>query len=116
MYVIRQEQLPLTDIAREFIGGDHEGVGISFLLIDAAPGDGPALHRHPYDEVVVVQRGQARWTLGSEQRDLQAGDVAVVPAGQWHAFINIGVGPLCQVDIHVSSRFITEWSSNSGSS
>ena len=36
MYVVRQETLPLTDIAREFVGDEHGKSGISFLLIDAS--------------------------------------------------------------------------------
>ena len=109
MHVISQEQLPRDEIAREFVGDDHGGVAVSFLLVDVAPGGGPALHRHEYDEVVIVQEGQATWMIDGEERVLRAGAIAVVRAGEAHRFVNSGDGPLRQVDIHLNSRFVTEW-------
>jgi mannose-6-phosphate isomerase-like protein (cupin superfamily) len=35
--------------------------------------------------------------------------MAVVPAGQAHAFVNSGLGRLRQIDIHLSPKFITDW-------
>ena len=43
------------------VGDDHGGVGITFLLVDASPGRGPALHQHPYEEIFIVQEGSARF-------------------------------------------------------
>jgi quercetin dioxygenase-like cupin family protein len=109
--VISQDALPLSNIAREFVGDDHGGVGICVILVDAPPGAGPSLHRHPYEEVFITQEGRATFSLGDgEEREVGAGDIVVVPAGQWHAFVNSGDGPLRQIDIHVSPRFDTEWS------
>jgi mannose-6-phosphate isomerase-like protein (cupin superfamily) len=33
----------------------------------------------------------------------------IVPADVPHKFVNSGDGPLRQIDIHVSPRFITDW-------
>jgi len=109
MQVIRQTDLPRDVIAREFVGADHGGVGISFLLVEAEPGKGPALHRHPYPEVLIVQEGRARSQVGDEEREVGAGDIVIVPANAPHRFVNVGSEMLRQVDIHVSPRFITEW-------
>jgi mannose-6-phosphate isomerase-like protein (cupin superfamily) len=107
--VTRRSDLPWSEFAHEFIGADHGGVAITFLLADAEPGQGPRLHRHPYDEVIVVLEGSATLDDGTETREVEAGDVVVIPAEQPHAFINTGVGPLRQIDIHATSRFVTEW-------
>jgi mannose-6-phosphate isomerase-like protein (cupin superfamily) len=107
--IIRIDELPLSNIAREFVGGDHGGVGICAIFVDAPPGRGPALHRHPYVEVLITQEGRATLFLGDEEREVGAGEMVVVPAGQWHAFVNSGDGPLRQIDIHVSPGFETEW-------
>jgi mannose-6-phosphate isomerase-like protein (cupin superfamily) len=109
MYVIDQNELPLSVIAREFIGEDNGGVGISVLLIDAPPGHGPRLHRHAYEEVFIVQEGQATFTAGDDERQVGAGEVVVVPPDTPHRFVNSGDGPLRQIAIHVNSRFVTEW-------
>ena len=107
--IIRIDELPLSNIAREFVGGDHGGVGICAIFVDAPPGRGPSLHRHPYVEVLITQEGRATLFLGDEEREVGAGEMVVVPAGQWHAFVNSGDGPLRQIDIHVSPGFETEW-------
>jgi quercetin dioxygenase-like cupin family protein len=89
--------------------GDEIGAGISVIAVDAEPGDGPALHRHPYTEVFVVLEGQATFTLGDQQRIVHGGQVVVAPAGVPHRFVNSGSGRLRQVDIHDHPSFDTEW-------
>jgi mannose-6-phosphate isomerase-like protein (cupin superfamily) len=106
--VIALDQLPWSSIAHELVGADH-GLGITLLFVDAGPGRGPALHRHPYDEIFIVQEGEATFTLDGEQIEARAGDILVARAGQAHAFVNSGTGNLRQVDIHVSPSFSTEW-------
>ena len=109
MPVISQDSLPLSNIAREFVGDDHGGVGVTFLLVDAEPGRGPALHQHPYEEVFIVQEGRATFELDGDELEVGPGDIVVVPPRTPHRFVNSGAGPLKQVDIHVSPRFDTEW-------
>ena len=109
MHVIKQSELPWDVIAREFVGANHGGVGICVLFVEAEPGKGPALHRHPYPEVLIVQEGRARAHVGDEEREVGAGDIVIVPANASHRFVNVGGETLRQVDVHVSPRFITEW-------
>jgi quercetin dioxygenase-like cupin family protein len=108
MDIIKQDQLPLSKIARELIGAEH-GLGITLLFVDAPPGRGPALHRHPYAEVFIVQEGQATFTVDGEEQEVRAGDILVAHANQPHSFVNSGTGRLRQVDIHVSPSMSTEW-------
>jgi mannose-6-phosphate isomerase-like protein (cupin superfamily) len=89
--------------------GSEIGAGVSVIVVDAEPGEGPELHRHAYREVFVLLEGEATFTLGDEQRLARAGEVIVAPAGVPHRFVNSGAGRLRQVDIHESPRFETEW-------
>jgi mannose-6-phosphate isomerase-like protein (cupin superfamily) len=89
--------------------GDDIGAGVSVIVVDALPGDGPALHRHAYAEVFVVLEGQAKFTLGGDERVVSAGEVVVAPAGVPHQFVNSGTGPLRQIDIHEHPHFETDW-------
>jgi mannose-6-phosphate isomerase-like protein (cupin superfamily) len=108
--VISLDDLPLSNIAREFVGEDHGGAGICAILVDAPAGRGASLHRHPYEEVFITLEGQATFFLGEdEQREVGPGEIVVVPSGQWHGFVNSGGGPLRQIDVHVSPSFDTEW-------
>jgi mannose-6-phosphate isomerase-like protein (cupin superfamily) len=89
--------------------GYHYDANVSFILVDAPPGSGPKLHRHPYEEVFVLQEGTATFTAGDKTIEVKGGQVVVVPAGVAHRFVNSGTGRLRQVDIHASERFVTEW-------
>jgi mannose-6-phosphate isomerase-like protein (cupin superfamily) len=109
MTVIDQASLPVDGNAREFHGHEHGDVGISFIMVDAPRGAGPRRHRHPYEEVFIVQEGRATFFLGDEEIEAGAGQIVVAPAGVAHAFVNSGDGRLRQIDIHVSPRMITEW-------
>ena len=107
--VIRQDALPWSVIAHEFVGSDHDGVGVCILFVDAAPGQGPGLHKHPYEEVFIVQEGRGTFVLGDEEIEVGEGEIVVAPRDVPHRFVNSGDGQLRQVDIHVSPSFSTEW-------
>ena len=107
--MIRNDELRNANNSLEFEGADHGGADVSFFMVDASPGRGPSLHKHDYDEVFVVQEGQATMTAGDREIVVGAGDIVVVPAGQPHGFVNSGDGPLRQIDIHLSPRYVTEW-------
>ena len=66
MEIIKQDQLPWSAIAHELVGADH-GLEITILFVDAGPGRGPALHKHPYAEVFIIQEGEATFTVGAER-------------------------------------------------
>lgn len=109
MSVVRIDELPFDVIARELVGAEHGGVGVCILFVDAAPGQGPSLHKHPYEEVFIVQEGRGTFVVGDEEIELGAGQIAIVPPDTPHRFVNSGDGPLRQIDIHVSPSFSTEW-------
>lgn len=77
--------------------------------MDAEPGHGPSLHKHPYAELFFVIDGQATFTDGVEERVVRSGEVVIVSPGQPHAFVNSGAGRLRQIDVHLNARFVTEW-------
>ena len=108
MSFINLEQLPFVGMSHEFVGEKH-GVSVSLFLVNAPPGRGPALHRHAYDEVIVVQEGRAMCRVGNEQREVKAGDIVSIPAGKPHSFTNCGETPLRQIDIHAHPTLVTEW-------
>jgi len=106
--VIDMADLAASETAHEFQGHDHD-TDVSFIVVDAPSGSGPKLHKHPYEEVFVVQEGSVTFTAGDDVIEARGGQVVVVPAGVPHKFVNSGTGRLRQIDIHASERFITEW-------
>jgi mannose-6-phosphate isomerase-like protein (cupin superfamily) len=107
--VIKRSDLPWDSIAHEFVGDDHGGIGFTFLIVDAGPGEGPALHRHPYVEVLIVLEGKGKARVGDQTIEIGRDDIVVIPANVPHAFVCSGPGRLRQVDIHASSHFETVW-------
>jgi quercetin dioxygenase-like cupin family protein len=91
------------------VQGNNHNAAVSVIVVDAPPGGGPKLHRHPYEEVFVIQEGTVTFTAGGETINANGGQVVVVPAGVAHKFLNTGEDRLRQVDIHASDRFVTEW-------
>jgi mannose-6-phosphate isomerase-like protein (cupin superfamily) len=106
--VMTRDDLPWSEIAHELIGADH-GARVCIIFVDAPPGGGPGLHKHPYEEVFISLEGTATFTVGDEQLRAGPGDVIIVPADTPHAFTNTGDGQLRQIDIHVNPTFSTEW-------
>jgi quercetin dioxygenase-like cupin family protein len=105
---IRQADLPHRGSSHNFVGAEHGDVAISVFLFNGQPGSGPGPHRHPYDEVQFIQQGRGRYTVNGETFEAGAGDILVIKAGEIHSFRNIGDGPLVQLDVHLSPRFIQE--------
>lgn len=107
--IIQFTELQQSPIGREFEGNKFEGSAVSFILVDAAAGEGVQLHSHPYPEIFIVQEGSALFTIGKSQVEAKAGQILIVPPDVPHTFVNTGSGKLRQVDIHLSPGFITKW-------
>jgi quercetin dioxygenase-like cupin family protein len=90
-----------------FEGADH-GSPVSLFVGDVAPGGGPVLHRHPYEETFVLERGTVRFTVDGEELDARAGQIVVVPAGAAHRFLVTGDEPLRFVSVHPAPRMVQE--------
>jgi mannose-6-phosphate isomerase-like protein (cupin superfamily) len=108
MNIVKREKLPFAGVSHEFIGKQY-GVLNSILFVSAPPGSRIPLHRHDYDEIIVVQEGRARCIVGDKEHDVGAGDIIPIPAGTPHGFTNIGEAPLRQIDIHANPEFATHW-------
>ena len=98
-----------------FEGAAH-GSAVSFFVVDAGPGEGPARHSHPYCETFLLQGGRARFELDGRDVIAGTGDVVVVPAGAVHSFRALGPERLQLVSIHASPRVESRWLEESGPS
>lgn len=107
--IVSKEELLSDGLTWEFQGYLYDDTLVSFIIVEAQPGEGVKLHSHPYKEVFIVQEGQATYTVGTQVIEVTAGQIIIGPANVPHKFVNSGTGTLRQVDIHVSPRFITTW-------
>ena len=105
---LRFTDLPGSARASKFEGRDH-GATVSFFLNRHAPGEGPSLHRHPYEETFIVQRGTATFTVDGETVEAHGGEILIVPAGAAHGFVNSGDARLEIVSIHPAPEIVQDW-------
>jgi mannose-6-phosphate isomerase-like protein (cupin superfamily) len=105
MSFIDLEQLPFLGMSYEFVG-ETQGAPFSAYIVEAKPGQGPPLHKHPYVEVAFTLAGCATMTVGDEQREVKAGGIVVIPADTPHRFVNSGDTLLRQIDVHASPKFV----------
>jgi mannose-6-phosphate isomerase-like protein (cupin superfamily) len=81
---------------------------VSFFLSHNRPGTGPKLHRHSYEETLIVQDGDVLFTVGDTTIEAGAGDIVVVPAETPHKLLSRG-STHRQISIHPVARMETEW-------
>ena len=77
---------------------DRHNGGSSHLVFgteDLPPGASIDRHRHPgADEILFLQNGSARVSLGDRTREVQGGATVFIPANTWIAVTNIGTDPI----------------------
>jgi len=83
------------------------GASVMFYATEEI-GRGPKLHRHPYDEIFIVRKGRALFTVGEEQFEAGEGSIVFGAANIPHKYVSVGPDLLEMIDIHVSGRFIQE--------
>ncbi len=105
----RFEVGPKGSYARILNGGQHELPSVSLMLAELQPGEGPAWHRHAYDEVFSIAEGEATFAIGDETITADYGQVVLVPAGVPHRFVNSGAGVLKLTAVHVAPKVVIEW-------
>jgi mannose-6-phosphate isomerase-like protein (cupin superfamily) len=101
--------IPAAVVERSNVVGAEHGATISVIVDHSGPGEGPRLHRHPYDETWLVQEGTLTFQLGDERFTVGPGDVVIAPPNTPHKFTNDGSGRSSLVCIHASPEFSTEW-------
>jgi len=107
--ILNRDELQRDGNTYEFEGYRYGDTNLSFIWVDMPPGDGPRLHKHAYEEIIIIQEGRGTFTVGSTTLEAQAGQIVIIPPGSPHKFFNSGKGPLRQIDLHLSQQIITVW-------
>lgn len=89
------------------IEGKDFGTNVTILFYATEEvGVGPKWHVHPYDEIFIMRKGRALFTIGNKKIEAQEGDVLLGPADMPHKYHNLGPGVLESTDIHLSATWI----------
>ena len=107
--VLHRDELPFDGNTYEFQGIQYQETNVSFIWVDMPPGGTIRLHKHPYEEIFIIQEGLATFTVDSVTLEARAGQIIIVPAEVPHKFMNLSDKQLKQIDIHVNKQFMTDW-------
>lgn len=106
--LLHRDDLPYDGNTYEF-QGIHQDTNVSFIWVDMPPGGAIRLHKHPYEEIFIIQEGTATFNVDSVTLEARAGQIIIVPAEVPHKFMNLSDKQLKQIDIHINKQFITDW-------
>jgi quercetin dioxygenase-like cupin family protein len=88
---------------------DPQNGGSSHMVLltaELAPGKEIVTHRHPgSDEILFLQSGTARVTLGNTVRAVHAGATVFIPANTWIAVLNTGSEPIRLLSVFSAPGF-----------
>jgi quercetin dioxygenase-like cupin family protein len=71
-----------------------------------APGDRIPIHRHPHaDELIFIQSGTGRVTLGDKVQEAHAGAIVFIPSDTWIGMENVGKDHLTHIDVWSAPGF-----------
>ena len=105
-YIIPKEKIQISETAYRFQGKEYDNVPVSFFWVFTLPGKGSVLHVHPYEEVFVVQQGQATFIVGDETLEAHGGEIVVAPANVPHKYTNSGEEPFQMISFHPNKEVI----------
>jgi quercetin dioxygenase-like cupin family protein len=73
---------------------------------DMAPGDIIPTHRHPHaDELILIQSGTGKVTLGDHVQEARAGAIVFIPRDTWIGVENVGKDHLTHTDVFSAPGF-----------
>jgi quercetin dioxygenase-like cupin family protein len=101
----------LTDIAplpiwEGILARRVEGRQITFAIVELEPGARAARHQHPQEQLGLVLQGTIHFLIGTETRNLNAGDTYEIPSDVVH---EATAGPDGAVVIDVFSPVRADW-------
>jgi len=67
---------------------------LAVVLAEIPTGKRSGAHRHLYDEIDLVQKGQGRIVVDDKEYEFSTGDVLSIPVFAWHQYFNTGNEPL----------------------
>ena len=67
-------------VVRQMIYGDR----LMVCRLTIAAGTALAAHRHPHEQITIVESGRVRYVLGTDEREFGPGDVILLPGEFWH--------------------------------
>ena len=91
------------------ISAQNGSASTQVVYFTLEPGKTVGRHAHSADETLLVLEGTLEVSMGDEQQQLSAGEVALIPAGVVHDTPNVGSGTLRGVVFFPSAAVLHTW-------
>jgi len=96
-YTIATEAQKSPDFRRVLWTGEHT----QLVIMTIPPGGEIGAETHEdTDQILTFVSGTGEATVSGQKRQVEQGDLVVVPAGKKHNFVNTGVNPLILYTIY----------------
>src|SRR5215212_3781972 len=79
------------------------------VYVNVEPGMRLGRHSHNAEEILLILEGTMMLSMGGEQQQLSAGEVALIPAGMIHDQINVGSETVRCVAFFSSAAILHDW-------
>jgi quercetin dioxygenase-like cupin family protein len=90
---------------RVLLRSEESGGQVSVIQTAPAPGVGPPLHHHDFDEAFYVLGGELTFQLRDEIVKAGPGDLVFAPRGVPHTFANLSDAPARQLIVCTPAGF-----------
>jgi quercetin dioxygenase-like cupin family protein len=90
---------------RVHLRSEESGGEVSVIETRPAPGTGPPLHHHDFDEAFYVLEGELTFQLRDELRTVGPGELVFAPRGVPHTFANLTDKPAHQLIVCTPGGF-----------
>jgi quercetin dioxygenase-like cupin family protein len=103
MYFNDSKTRPTKQLVPGVLARTFWGEKMLMALVDLAPHAIIPPHSHPYEQIGMALEGTCAFTIADETRQVQAGDVWVIPSGVTHSVV-MGDAPGVVVEFFSPAR------------
>ena len=76
--------IPIEQIGKGIVRQMIHGERLMICRLTLAPGTVTAAHDLVHEQMTIIEKGRARFVLGSGDQVLGPGDILLLPSGFWH--------------------------------
>ncbi len=102
--ILNWEELEWTNVRDKIRRKVFTGKGATVTYGEIIPGNVPGPHKHLYEQIVLITKGECDFYVGGVAYPLKAGSIMSVPPNVEHYIVAKGDIPVINLDIFIPRR------------